>query len=428
MHLFSIVQFKILQHYCKNFINSNVHKMVDFIKVMLPSKYQSILECNEYLNFTEKVNTITGEILSCYKVAYYKNMKFEIHNSGNIFISGSLHKLFNDGQHNYNDFHIDNLLSTIQFLSCQFNINAQDCRLRCLEVGVNVVVPYEVDKIINHSILHRKVPFEVKYNSVDGNYKQVMHSQYFIKLYNKTKHFKKRFSDVPDNLLRFEIKYRKMEKLHSIGIYSLSDLKREVFTEFKSVLHNEWDNILFYDFTAQIDHLKENVRLKVERYDSLNYWNGLIQGTNENYKYHKNQLREFTNKYSNKVQNEVSILIGCKIDSLISITTQNDYLYIVSNKVVNNKKCLITGLDISMQKESSKLLSHTGLKYYYENNIVLFNSIKNKYLSSNRINDSFVLQIKEIAHNIRNKANNVKLRNMDYYTNKQYNLIQDLEV
>lgn len=219
-----------------------------------------------------------------------------------------------------------------------------------------------------------------------------------------------------------------MEKLHSIGIYSLLDLQKKVVTEFKSVLHIEWDNILFYDFTTQIDHLKENVRLKIERYDSLNYWNGLIKGTNENYKYHKNQLREFTNKYSNKVQNEVSVLIGCKIDSLIKITTQNDYLYIVSNQVVNTKKCLITGVDISMQKESSKLLSHTGLKYYYENNILLFNSIKNKYLSTDRVNDSFSLQIKEIAHNIRNKANNVKLRNMNYYTYKQYNLIQDLGV
>lgn len=402
--------------------------MVDFIKVMLPPKYQSILECNEYLNFTEKVNTTTGEILSRYKVSYYKNMKFEIHNSGNIFISGSLHKLFNNGQHNYNDFNIDNLANTIQFLTSQFNINARDCRLRCLEIGVNVVVPYEVDSIINHSILHKKVPFEIKYNSDDGNYKQVIHSQYFIKLYNKTKHFKKRFSDVPDNLLRFEIKYRKMEKLNSIGIYTLLDLKRGIFTEFKNVLHNEWESILFYDFTTQIDHLKENTRLKIERYDSLNYWNGLIKGRNENYKYHRNQLREFTNKYSKGVQNEVSTIIGCKIESLIKETTQNDHLYILSNKVVNNRKCLITGVDISMQKVSSKFLSHTGLKFYYKNNIVLFNKIKKEFLSSKWINCNNILQIKEIAHSIRSKSSNKRNEKGKNNAQIQYNLIQDLGV
>ncbi|MDM1092091.1 hypothetical protein [Myroides odoratimimus] len=403
--------------------------MVDFIKVMLPSKYQSILECNEYLNFTEKVNTTTGEILSCYKVAYYKNMKFEIHNSGNIFISGSLHKLFNDGQHNYNDFHIDNLLSTIQFLTCQFNINAQDCRLRCLEVGVNVVVPYEVDKIINHSILHRKVPFEVKYNSVDGNYKQVMHSQYFIKLYNKTKHFKKRFSDVPDNLMRFEIKYRKMEKLNRIGIYSLNDLKRELFLNFKESLLLEWDNVLFYDFTTQIDHLKERERLKIERYDSLNFWDSLIQGTNENYKYHKGQLKKSIDKYSNNVQSEVSSLIGYKIDELIKETTLNDHLYIESNKVVSlTKKCIITNVNISMQRDASLLLSHSGLRYYFEKDINLYNRIKNEYLSYKWINSPMNVQIREIAHNIRNKASNTRVRNSKYYIPQQYNIVRELGV
>lgn len=312
--LFSLKSYSII---VRIFINSNVHKMVDFIKVMLPSNYQSILECNEHLNFTEKVNTTTGEIMSNYKIAYFKNMKFEIHDSGNIFISGSLHKLFNKGQHNFNDFSCDDFFNTLKSLQTLFNINSCDCILKCLEVGINIVTLYEVDNIINHSILHRKVPFEVKYNSTEGNYKQCIHSQYYIKLYNKTKHFKKRFPNVPDNLLRFEIKYKKMEKLNKIGVYSLNDLKRELFFNFKEVLLLEWDNILFYDFTTQIDHLKEITRLKIERYDSLNYWVLLIHGTNENYKYHKKQLKKYVCQYSNNVQKEVSSLISNKVDELI---------------------------------------------------------------------------------------------------------------
>ena len=33
---------------------------------------------------------------------------------------------------------------------------------------------------------------------------------------------------------------------------------------------------------------------------------------------------------------------------------------------VNRRFCLITGLNISMQKSNSFLLSHAGLKYYYK--------------------------------------------------------------
>lgn len=403
--------------------------MVDFIKVMLPVKYQSILEGNRVLNFTENVNTTTGEIISNAKTAYYKNMKFEIHSSGNIFISGSLHKLYNQGEHNYNDFSIDDFLKTVLLLKSQFNINACDCQLRCLEIGINVVVPYEVDKVINYSILHRKVPFESKYHNAEGNYKQCVHSQYFIKLYNKTKHFKSRFPDVPDNLMRFEIKYRKMEKLNRIGVYSLKDLKRELFLNFKESLLSEWGNVLFYDFTTQIDHLKESERLRIERYDSLNFWDGLIQGKNENYKYHKGQLKKSIDKYSNNVQSEVSSLIGYKIDELIKETTLNDHLYIESNKVVSlTKKCIITNVDISMQKEDSFLLSHSGLRYYFEKDINLYNRIKNEYLSYKWINSPMNVQIREIAHNIRNKASNTRVRNSKYYIPQQYNIVRELGV
>jgi hypothetical protein len=63
-----------------------------------------------------------------------------------------------------------------------------------------------------------------------------------------------------------------------------------------------------------------------------------------------------------------------------------------------------------MQREKSKLLSHSGLKYYHEKDKISFEMIKRKYLSQKWIESETDVQIKEIAHNIRNKYNNLKLK------------------
>lgn len=75
------------------------------------------------------------------------------------------------------------------------------------------------------------------------------------------------------------------------------------------------------------------------------------------------------------------------------------------------KLCRLTGLDISMQKANSILLSHTGLKYYYATDRPKFWRVYNKYLSKKWVDADFDKQIKELAHNIRNKHHGCKTRN-----------------
>ena len=53
---------------------------------------------------------------------------------------------------------------------------------------------------------------------------QAVHSQFFIKLYNKKLHYQKKGFNIEQETLRFEIKYRKMEKLNKIRIYNLQEL------------------------------------------------------------------------------------------------------------------------------------------------------------------------------------------------------------
>jgi hypothetical protein len=54
-----------------------------------------------------------------------------------------------------------------------------------------------------------------------------------------------------------------------------------------------------------------------------------------------------------------------------------------------------------MQKDSSILLSHTGLKYYYKTDRKVFEQMKRTHITKQWIKSDFETQIKEITHNIR---------------------------
>jgi len=81
--------------------------------------------------------------------------------------------------------------------------------------------------------------------------------------------------------------------------------------------------------------------------------------------------------------------------------------------------CQVTGIDISMQRDDSFLLSHTGLKFIYKYNPELFSIIKNRFLSDFWSTAKTSIQIKEIAHNIRNQYFNMMNRQQKLYSENQ---------
>ena len=133
---------------------------------------------------------------------------------------------------------------------------------------------------------------------------------------------------------------------------------------------------------------------------------------------------------SKNIKEATAEIMSKKIDFLIGITTQIDSLIIGSKKVVctlehefkKDSICVVTGINISMQKKGSLLLSHTGLKYYYKNDKKVFEQIKRRYLSNRWHNSDFEKQIKEIAHNIRNTNSNQKVKQIKLYPTNQLNM------
>jgi hypothetical protein len=431
--------------------------LIDFIKIILKDFERSKLECNPLLDFFDTINLTTGEIkttnrngnkVTPSKNASYNGLEFKIYDTGTITVAGSLHKYWNAGAHNYNDFNIYGVLGVLSDLKSKFDIEPKQCILKCLEIGINITPPIPTNDILDNCFLHKTKPFEYQKNSDEGKYKQVQRSQYIIKIYNKALHYKSKGFNIDTEIMRFEIKYTKMQKLNEKGIFSLQDLINYRLHNFKKDLLNEWANVLYFDNPTRIDHLSTKTKNALLEYSNPNYWTGLLANNQtENFKYHKKQLKKITLENSNKVQDLTAEIMSKKIDFLNTNTTRIDPLTILSIRVVldNSKEskkevaregfpdrkkttCKVTGINIEMQKKESVLLSHTGLRYYYKTDKKTFEQIKRRYLSKKWYNSDFEIQIKELAHNIRNTNSNRKIKQKKRYNPKQTNLFNQPEL
>lgn len=405
--------------------------MIDFINAIITGINPKELELNQHLNFCNEVNTSTGEIRTKKRNtknkiphinAFYRGLEFKIYDNDKIYLNGSLHKYWNSGAHNYNDFNLLAIHETLKDIKQKFNIKPEQVILRQLELGVNIVPPQPTKKILQHIFIHRTEPFKWIHTADEGNYIQAKHSQYVVKIYDKRQHYVNKGFVIDNEILRFEIKYLKLEKLKKLSIYTLHDLIDYGLNNLVFYLVEEWQQILFYDYTITSNSSA------IKNYCNPLYWNNLIEQKRYSAYYkHQNKLKELVKNTSAQIQLTISELIKQKGIELTK-GTNIDRLYILSKLApLHDQKtniCIVTGLNIEMQKEDSFLLSHTGLKYYYQTDKKVFNEVKRKYLSDKWINADYKTQIKEIAHNIRNRNNNLKLKQKRIYPKDQFRLFE----
>lgn len=418
--------------------------MIDYIKVKLTTPNISELKNNKYLNFIGEFDEATGEVIGK-GTAKYKGITFSIYQSGSVFISGSLHKYWNNGKHNYNDFKICDILEVLQDIQNNFNIKPYQMVLKCIEIGVNITSNYKTDKILQHCFFHSTESFKWCKVQNDGNYIQAEHSQYLIKIYNKAMQYKALGFDIKKEILRFEIKYRKMEKFKKMGIVTLQDFLDFNINNCVSFLVNEWQRVLFYDFTIQ-----SNTK-SLSNYKNPLYWQELTERNGKaSFKKHRQTLSNLIQDCSKNIPQQIAKLIeekgnklsckGIQIDQDLVCKNRSDFpvleslkkeqgiqidpLVILSKQIPSekgNRTCQITGLPLHQQKESI-LLSHTGLYYYLNNYPEVFRVLKKRFLSDLWIDSSIDKQVKEIAHNIRNTKSNIERKQKRLYPADQYRL------
>ncbi|MDP3946509.1 MAG: hypothetical protein Q8Q51_11505 [Lutibacter sp.] len=411
----------------------------------------------EYEGVSEKVNKKTGELY--YSNSYnYQNLMFTIYTDSNnnvtkMFIQGSVHYYFNNGLHNANDFSFMNFLYTIKDLKDKFGINPHMCVIRSLEYGVNIQHEYDTRLIMINVFYQKRKKF---ITPILKPYKQAgnpRNDDWITKIYDKGFQFPK-YSN--GELLRFELKYMRSRELNKLGIVFLSDLFiRENHFKLYKVLIKRFSEILIYDYTINSKKLTPTQSNNISDYSNPNYWEtkmiNIKKGSlsYDNFDYHKNRLKNIISKSSKNIQNNLMQSLVNKQFILLNINQYNgfekqkDYpiytsienkkctlythlyigcMYPISFKYyINNTKpsinriCPITGVDISMQKGNSHLLSNTGLKYYEENKPIYYKMLVNTLLTGQEnefektIYDKLSKQIRNRFYNKRNNYNNNQL-------------------
>lgn len=434
---------------------------MDYVKMYLTNIDTERLLNLSVLDFKSEISRSTGDINETVFIAKYyqceitikKNNKEDNTNgllvNPHVLFTGSIHKMWNEINRikapnykdeqvykgfNGNQFTIHGIIEIRKHLEKLFDCNSSQMIFQNIEFGINTTPKFIPSQYLKGLLYHINKPFEFNHS---GNYAQAKHQFYIFKIYNKSDQFNMSYF-----VLRVELKITKMEELKGLGIKTFSDINENTLNKAKSLLLKRFDEIMHYDYTIDRNKLSKNKLLKIKDYSNPRYW---IQDLKPNHRdRHKKSLREITLNCSDNIHQQIreDIIKKCVTNNRLSKnskcviinhsniqanTTQKQTEEKTENifKINEVKKgvCKFTGLDISMQKDNSILLSHTGLKYYFENNKEIFEQIKEKHLSKVWHDSDLKSQIKELAHNIRNKKSNQGIKQNRIYPIQQVNFL-----
>jgi hypothetical protein len=198
--------------------------MIDFVQLKYThpniNAFLNAIQCD----YKGEINMITGETsypytfeLIGYKVRIEQS-KYEGHH---IIINGSLHKNFYNG-YNWQRFTYANLQTQIIQLCNALHIGPELLEIQILEVGVNVQTVFPPFNFLqNNLLLYRTKIFKQYKKGKDGKelgfYCEGLPE---VKIYDKGKQ-----NNLPFNLMRFELKYKKSSAIKKGAIKYLSDLQ-----------------------------------------------------------------------------------------------------------------------------------------------------------------------------------------------------------
>lgn len=290
--------------------------MIDGIKIELPSHTATSWLSNKLLNFYTSTNVDTGEMLDNTTIAKYRGLVFYIIQStkyeGLYYceIAGSLHKYFNSGKHNYNDFTFNDLQSVINDLSKKFNINPETAILRNIEFGVNIFTPLTSSELLKNLVAYKNYEFgtlKVERKTVG---KQIEQQRQKLKIYNKGRQYNLK----DKNLSRFEVAIKKMESLKPYNIKTLSDLTEiSKITPLLGILLNWWRDIIYYDKSINIKALSPKQQKRVLYSATPRNW---VEFNRMQRARAKKRFNELMSLHGSKTQKEIAFLIAEKWEQL----------------------------------------------------------------------------------------------------------------
>ncbi len=425
--------------------------MIDFIKLNV-----SYLSERELLNksfaWIQSVTRETGEIKYPITGKYY-NLDINV-NPKRKEISGSIHKLRNEiktsQNQNYDDFTFDDLKEMIYHLRDVFNLNLDDTIIENLECGLNINTIHTPATILHRNLIVWSDMAPSKNKSFDGKgkYIEFEKSQYSIKIYDKGKQ-----SEQPDHILRFEYKSIKNEYIRKIGIRTLNDLLDK--DKIQLVMNHLYET---FSFSVIVDDLSpETITDPRDKEIFIRGTNPMTwtmfecdsKGRKAKERFNK-ALDHILDKYNldtikkeidTKLREKGEYLLECHKMTDIEQTkddlsechtltdievlpgkscvwsqntemSQNDtYIYCQS---VTSGKCIITGIDISIQTTNKIYLLESTIKELRQREPVRFEILLIKYKTPKWGKMNIEDQCSEIAHRIRRKYQTLKKKENRY--------------
>ena len=227
-----------------------------------------------------------------------------------IELAGSLHKYYNAGKHNYNQFGIKEAEIALKQLIEACGLNLFDFKVDSVEIGVNLMPPIPSDDIINNALMYKRKPFEAKYCTDEGNYRQATLSEYWVKFYNKRLHYKIQGYDIGHEILRFELKINKMRMLAKYRVFTLEDLMNNIEDIAKDMLPKAWEEVMLYDPT-----MNKQTKEKTIKYANVNFWRGIAK--ERSYNYHHRKLYRLMEGNTCAIQAQVKDVMLDTLDCLV---------------------------------------------------------------------------------------------------------------
>jgi len=305
--------------------------MIDYVKFELIGVNKEQLLDHPNLDFKKVVSLTTGE-LDNKTIAEYHFCKITVYDSGSIFFSGSIHKMWNSLNNikapnhlyvkNYSGFNgnrysLDDLYLTISHLQSLIDCRSNQMMFHNIEFGINCSLDFSPTLYVKGLLFHHNKLFEFRHNR---SYAQVAHQRYIIKIYNKSLQYR-----MKKNVLRFEVKIAKMLELKYMGIKSFSDINRESLNKVFEMLLKRFDEVIHYDGTINKNNLSKKETNCLLNYQIPNYWIDELKPNHRDR--HKKRLKKITlyNSENLHVNIKQSLLRECVIINPLSIwinTTQ----------------------------------------------------------------------------------------------------------
>lgn len=303
-----------------------------------------------------------------------------------LILDGSLHKNHFSGA-NYLPFTWDYLQKQITHLETSLHLSGKLAELVNLEIGLNISLPFPVFPFLKSNLISYKGNSFNQYppdsNGVCLGYYCPL-SQYTVKVYDKGVQFK-----LPENVMRFELRFLKMQKLKELKIKTLLDLKNyQKVHGLLSLLLDAWDNVLLSENLTKpnIQNLKPKERELLEKGSIPKYWELLKETDTRRFNYKRTMFKKLVSLHGTGWHEKINELIKTGWETLFENCTilpgvQNpelsEFTVKVKGKNVQDlpheivkrdkegefsytkkgRSCLTCGRDISNQDGRSKFCS-----------------------------------------------------------------------